>query len=663
MRKESLPLAFLVGSLLAVLACDDFSLYAPVYRAPSEVVLPNVSDGSIIQKGDLIAFWISAQEEQSLVLEVDLFRSGSDEGLWQARLSTSHELELGSIPLNESQEIELPEDLETGQYRLRFTLLLDLEVIDEKDLEFFYVEGDYEILAVESYPPVILPGSTGLLRAEVSYPEDSDPFLRWSQNEIMIAKGSISEGIDEIFWSAPDEVGVYSITVELFPIAPVDGAEGFSFASTSYMTSKLYVTLKGDVSLAELTPDDSYYTLMHFRGNTKDSGASAQLLWGDPQDRPTEPAPIGSPELVTVDDGFGFRLDSASGFRIPRMILPASDGMLLPFTISMGIEFDSVDPQAKILDLRAEDDSLALQIMLDERAVPQAIVRFGQETEIFLPSGMENLDTGIRYLVSLSVVPTEDTLTAQWFQDGFQTNVLVVGDTYAPQIGDIGQAIIGAEQGFAGVIDEFGVFFRDAQGRYATDPNVLSFALEYSYDTDLVYAEGFDGLYLPDDAVVDGDATVGSGVMALDAGSSLEFPPLELEAETIDIEIAFLAPIAKNAEVSFAWSPDTAPFVRIRTDGVAIVSETEQQLPLLFPEYNHSLSVQVAFEPDSSMRVFSFEHSEGFYDIVTDSAEADDLIIRITREEDSEEPIYVDRVIAVKRHFQQQVEDQSVHSE
>ena len=360
-----LALTVVGAMLLALGSCDDFSLYSPAIWPRTELEVSGIEDGSIVRKGDFVDFLVSSEEEEgSYRIVINLYEADSNEPLWNLTLRTDPE-EATVLAVNEQQQLELPSDLETGQYRIQFRLFTESEIVEDRSFEFFFVEGDYEIRGIESYPPVILPGSTALLRADIAFPDEADPFLRWSQNDLLIAKGPVSDGLDRVFWPAPDEVGVYSIRLDIFPVAPVSATQDYRFASSNFMTSKLYVSHKGSVSLAELSPEESYYTLLHFRGNARDLGVGARE--GE-FEISLEGTAVGKPELLAVDEGFAFRLDRNSGFRLQRLVLPVQDGALLPFTVHMGLVFDELTPETGILAVETEDESFFLGVRLDERA-------------------------------------------------------------------------------------------------------------------------------------------------------------------------------------------------------------------------------------------------------------------------------------------------------
>ena len=244
---------------------------------------------------------------------------------------------LSSPAVNEDLALALP-DLPAGQYQLEIVVLSRGEQIRKRVSSLFIARDSYAISGIKSFPPVITTGSTVLLKAELAVPDGSDPYLRWTWKGKLIARGLRSGGAAQALWSAPAEEGVYSIHLELFPGAPATGAD-FTFSSSLIQSTDLYVTAGTHLARGDLSPEKSYWSLLHLQGNLADAGAGAKPGKSDA-------SPIGSPQVVQVADGFGYRLDGRSGIAIPWLILPVEAGALAPFTITMGITPESFECRA-----------------------------------------------------------------------------------------------------------------------------------------------------------------------------------------------------------------------------------------------------------------------------------------------------------------------------
>ena len=67
----------------------------------------------------------------------------------------------------------------------------------------------------------------------------------------------------------------------------------------------------------------------------------------------------------------------------------------------------------------------------------------------------------------------------------------------SPMLRQDGTTVIGGPNGFSGVIDELGVYYRDDQGRPSADPAQYLRTAQRKYGRDLVLAYGFETANLP----------------------------------------------------------------------------------------------------------------------------------------------------------------------
>ena len=205
------------------------------------------------------------------------------------------------------------------------------------------------------------------------------------------------------------------------------------------------------------------------------------------------------------------------GFREPR-----------PFTISVGVSFDDPGSANRIVTATASDGSFSLVISMNRQtAAPQAVITSAGAPPLLIPWGGPSLPTRQRVLLSLSIVPQPAGLSAQWFLDGLQVSSLVARSAMsgARQEGNI---TIGGDQGFRGVVDEFGVYAQDAEGRPSSDPDLYSRAQAGIYGSRLVLADGFDGSALPDGFSIEGRGEIAAGSVDLAGGAALDLPPVRI---------------------------------------------------------------------------------------------------------------------------------------
>ena len=241
-RLRQLSIYILLISILLG-SCSDMSMFTPSVKESVGVRVLSIAEGDFLGKGDSIDFIIQTEDQSSTpeLLEIELLAQ-SGLSVWNTSISS---------PLTDEElELVLP-DLETGKYTILFTVHGEETVVEEKQLEFFYTAGTYDILGVSSYPPTIMAGHETVIQADLLFPPGANPYIRWSRDDTILAKGSLSEGLQSITWMAPEEEGVYSIRVELFPVPPPTGTD-FSFSSSLALTAQLYVSMASFITDDEL---------------------------------------------------------------------------------------------------------------------------------------------------------------------------------------------------------------------------------------------------------------------------------------------------------------------------------------------------------------------------------------------------------------------------
>jgi hypothetical protein len=595
---------FILFAVLLLGSCSDVAMFSPSVKESVGVNVLSLSEGDFIEGGQSIDFIIQTKQQSAEpeLLEIDLntvTAQGVEQSVWNTSISS---------PLTDEElELLLPE-LETGQYTIVFTVVDAEGAREEERIDFFYVNGEYAIRGISSFPPTTTAGHETVLEADLLYPDQANPYIRWSQEEVVLAKGSLADGLRKITWSAPDAQGVYSIRVEMFPVPPPLG-DDYSFSSSVELTAKLFVSAESLLTEDELVPEDSYYALFHLNGSLRNSG----MLGTESAEE--EAQSFGQIRWNNESGIMGLQTGSGSGLRCPLNILPILEGELSPCTITFKLlpAGENANQNLMVID---QNERFRFRIFFD--ADGQLVATIGPQDELlYLPSGIGGLDSGQFHRIDLSLVPLEDQLQALWFLDGKQTASIVE----APLPRDLsqeGQTTISGIDGFTGTITEMGVYYRDILDRPSVDPGIYQSRMEQEYGGRLVLAEGFEGLYVPDPEenwTVDtnGAANLQGGRLILPAASRLTTRLFDLGEAGTSFFIEFFGTIPPGSTVALQWEEEETPFwvvdprgkILTRTEGgleeAADFAPTDTELRLTLS------SGHVRLETDGTPILFDFD--------------------------------------------------------
>jgi hypothetical protein len=595
-------------------SCGDQSLFMSLNNPISDLSVTTVSDGQVLTDGKGVPLTVTASDpSKAKDLEMEVTISTPTNG------SFYHNRQ--AVPAVNAQLYVQPPSLPPGQYKMDVVIYSAGEVAQKTSENFFVSTGNWKISGIKSYPPVI--GSAGkvLLKADLLYPDGANPWLRWSYKGRVIQKGALSQGLGKILWTAPADEGVYTITLEMFPAAPATDTD-YSFSSAISLSTDVYVSTGTKSATGDLGSADSYLSLLRLQGTLDDSGAGAKKLGK------TSATAIGSPEIVSTENGFGYRLAGGAGFSLPWVALPVDGGSLNPFTVSFGISFDSFSATNNILVASTSDGSFTFTVSVDGTThAPQAVIQISGQS-VTIPWSGVGLLTGQRYLLSLSIVPRGQTVTAMWFVNGELMSTRTASFPSAV-IHQDGTTVIGGQNGFTGVIDEFGVYYRDDQGRASADPSQFLRAEQRKYGQSLVLASDFEGAYLPSSMTTEGKAAMAPGALTLPPDSALVFAGINPDKGTVTYTVGLSADSSRLAAFRLQWQGDSsaAADIPVTAEGTELklkVSATAQSVLVSSSAGDKTLSI-----PSSA-------------------GGSPTLIVRLANPQTSRAPIVVVRVLAVR---------------
>ena len=606
-----------------------------------QVQLETIPRGSFVTAETPIPLSIIPLEEGAYPDKLEILLKDADGQVLSTDIMENEELTVETLP-----DLYMP-SLEPGLYSLELTLFDGDLVIGEETAEFFFVSGTYIIQGISSFPPVIAPSSTALFTVHLDFPEERDPYIVWSVGSTILSAGLYSEEGAELQWEVPETEGVYSIKAEVYPEPPPAGVT-FSFNSSQSMSAEVFVTSNISRSDDELGPESSYWTLFHFRGNLKDASEFGSRR---------EAIPNESAEFAVKGGVFGFSLDEKSGFSVPEMLIPIVDESIQPFSLSLRLLMSEGIRGGELLLMESDDKDFSLDLFIGE----DGQIGVGLSNASFrtvVDSGAAVLETGTVHVITASFNPVPQGLKVSLYIDGLKTGEMVGSIPDGFKDGS-GVTAVGGAPGYSGVLDELGVYYSDASGEAGIDPDVYERGVAEQYGDDLLLAEGFDGLFLPENLLYEGDVEVEGGFLKVPVFGSVELPELEFSYERLITEIELQDTSAMGSvSVSLVGTDGPEEKFTVTFSGDGVLSSGER----------------VAIVSEDTAFRFVLEHNETGVFLVTDDESylidpepGDPSALQIFVENgDAESALLIDRILVytenpnlVKEKSQSSTEEES----
>lgn len=417
-----------------------------------------------------------------------------------------------------------------GRYNFRFSFFHNEQSIGSKEIPFFFAPGEAVVDSVEIFPLVVYPGGEALVLADIVSADASNAYVRVTFGDREVAAGRVEELGDSIRLQAPEEENLYPLVVETFPFAPQEPEADFLFLSPYRLQADIYVSPKQSPQGGELSEEGRFLLLHHFRGEFLDYSQS----WGREFAQT-----IGKPLLDMSEGFFGYRFDGGSALVYENLNLPVDQGNLLPFSVHLSTHFP-VGGESVIF--KAANETIEMDLGRSYERLPYVEFRFQDAVyRSSVPDSFEPEDFAFRPL-TLSLFPDGESTELLWYRDGqiFHRDRFPV---VFQGLSEKGRSMIGGSGHFGGIIDEFAIYHKTERGKPSIDPHVFQSALERDLKKRLVYAEGFDSLYLSAyDMVFAGDVKPAGSRLELNSGASVELrvkPEVSSRLNvTVDIEAA-----------------------------------------------------------------------------------------------------------------------------
>ncbi|MBN2736724.1 MAG: hypothetical protein JXR70_07060 [Spirochaetales bacterium] len=606
--------------ILFLAACGDTSFLPDLSLEDNTLEITSHHPGSFLTENENMAFKIKRSSENIAPLNIDI-RIYSIENQLVGSLSIEN--------IDAEEEITLApfSFLTTGYYKIVFDLIENASIIQEANYQFFYIEGNYSIKSIETHPSTVSPDSPFILKSLIDSPAGSDPYLRWSMNNEVIAEGLKSQGWNNLLWTSPKEEGVYSLILELFPVAPLSG-QNFKYKSDITMEIEIYVIAEKGSMLTELNPASSYYTLFHFNESLEDLGDKS-ISTSSEETNSFFLKKIGQPKLSTTENHSFFEILPDSGFNYQGFVLPESQGMISPFTLTLALKITN-NQSKNILSYLSDDSSFGFSLYIDENSLLKLDI-LGLEHST-LNSGISIAALTERFLLSLSMIPDANNINIIWYINGKALSTAAFPWKSHPSSSQ-GVLTISGTDGFTGQIDELGIFYKDSSGRLTPDDQILKYSLQKTER--LLMISGFDGFYLHEGLTLTGNYKLEKSLLSLGPMAALIFPTMNLDNQSINFKLKLFEILNNNGEILLSFGnqslsnvkihladrvflevagtkyplsvKDKSLNLKISAEKIEFLSENEEETSLLLPsQNNNSLIISINNKAQYPLVIDSF---------------------------------------------------------
>ncbi len=530
----------MVVFLLLLSACSDSGILLPNVESEDEAVIQTIAAGTILQPGDEMPLAVfMADGSRATVQDV----SWLDVRLYSADGSLAADLRILAEDLADLDEIVIPEGIAAGYYDLSAGLYRQDELIVELNEALFITPDVFGLSGISIYPSQFEPNSQGILQAGIRIPAGSsiDPFIVWRFDGAVAAYGLLSEGYDEVRLDSPSVNGVYSLRVDVYPIAPSDGRP-YDFPSRRAQSAEIVVSDEIPARPYELQNPSSYFSLLRLNGSVRDIGARMDL-----QQSPASFRTEGiQPELEIVDGRLGYSLTGGTIFYVGSPVVPFRHGGLAPFTVTFRGRFAAPEDESvheEFLYSQAQEDFLDISA---QDGLLTAKLKYSG-VEYAFPVSRSVLPDGEYVRLSFSLLEENGWVYGMWQVNGILISVssweiedFSEGDVAGPvssrseYIRMLGLSRIG--KGISGMLEEFGVFFRNPAGEAGINAYEFNRMMELQYGGQLIYAKSF--LTQPEDVRLSGPAVVSGGYMQLSPGAEVRLPMALFSGTDIIFELS-----------------------------------------------------------------------------------------------------------------------------
>jgi hypothetical protein len=298
---------------------------------------------------------------------------------------------------------------------------------------------------------------------------------------------------------------------------------------------------------------------------------------------------------VDVQDGvFGYFLDGSSGFTIEEFLLPTHQKRLLPFTLIMRYQLLEKPIERVFFTAESPQAGFKFYLTTDSDGFPRAIIKTADGTvESSVPSS--SIAEGKKQELALSFLPDGNNSQFLWFLDG-EAVYASEAEIELPILLQEGRTTIAGEEGFTGIVDEVGIYYKDRNDEYSIHSKLYQKKMRELYGDSLVYAEGFDGFKIPDQLETKGEVDIDKGTLIIPPGGSVGLPNFSLAYETVQLEVE-IPPDQGGWKMDILDAADGDSFLVYNGDATVLKEQSSD-------------SIEIGSMDDE--RVLTLSHSERF---------------------------------------------------
>jgi hypothetical protein len=163
--------------------------------------------------------------------------------------------------------------------------------------------------------------------------------------------------------------------------------------------------------------------------------------------------------------------------------------------------------------------------------------------------------------------------------------------------------------------------------------------MEQKYQGSLIFAEGFESLYIPEDVKVGGRAWMDADGLSFESVVEIGLAGIPKNNTALSVALDFLSFTDESGIVEFYWDNAEAPFLKVSPTGKVITGDKE------IPKVLASASTFLRFKIHDNLTLVSFAGDKVLKNLpITRSTEQPGQLTIIIKNTDPKKPVTLDTV-------------------